>query len=355
VGYWGKQVFELSNHLGNVLATITDKKLQVSTNNSSTSYFEAEVQSVQDYYAFGMQMPGRKSSGGYRYGFNGKENDNEVKGRGNSLDFGARIYDPRLGRFLSLDPMASHFPDWSPYVYACDNPIALIDENGEFGDDPRGKFYKTMGTSAMKAITAMDVNANKFKALYVLAQYRNENGFNLNSPGNNPFNIKGKGDAGQITYLTTEFIKGKPVKMQQSFASFSSLEAGFSGYLNLLKSNFSKASAALTDNSSTIEDFANGLMNGKMGAYATSPTYAADLKSMLKGVVRDYENDINNQLKQNNTLISKNNEILNSKTATDKEKAAATQSNSDLNTSNQNLNNDLQQLQKFKKNEGLDK
>ena len=57
VGYWGKQIFELSNHLGNVLATITDKKLQVSTNNSSTSYFEAEVQSVQDYYAFGIEMP----------------------------------------------------------------------------------------------------------------------------------------------------------------------------------------------------------------------------------------------------------------------------------------------------------
>jgi len=68
VGYWGKQIFELSNHLGNVLATITDKKLQVSTNNSSTSYFEAEVQTVQDYYAFGMQMPGRKSSGGIGMG-----------------------------------------------------------------------------------------------------------------------------------------------------------------------------------------------------------------------------------------------------------------------------------------------
>jgi hypothetical protein len=41
VGYLGKQVFELSNHLGNILATITDKKLQVSLNTSSTAYFEA--------------------------------------------------------------------------------------------------------------------------------------------------------------------------------------------------------------------------------------------------------------------------------------------------------------------------
>ncbi|MCU7549877.1 hypothetical protein OCK74_12165 [Chitinophagaceae bacterium LB-8] len=41
----------------------------------------------------------------YRYGFNGKENDNEVKGDGNSLDFGGRIYDPRLGRWHSTDPV----------------------------------------------------------------------------------------------------------------------------------------------------------------------------------------------------------------------------------------------------------
>ena len=50
-------------------------------------------------------MPGRTfSSSSYRYGFNGKENDNEVKGNGNQQDYGMRIYDPRLGRFLSIDP-----------------------------------------------------------------------------------------------------------------------------------------------------------------------------------------------------------------------------------------------------------
>jgi hypothetical protein len=43
-----------------------------------------------------MMMPGRKFSAGsgYRYGFNGKENDNEVKGEGNQQDYGMRIYDP---------------------------------------------------------------------------------------------------------------------------------------------------------------------------------------------------------------------------------------------------------------------
>jgi len=52
-------------------------------------------------------MPGRSftTSNGYRYGFNGMEEDNEIKNiKGSSLDFGARMYDSRLGRWLSLDP-----------------------------------------------------------------------------------------------------------------------------------------------------------------------------------------------------------------------------------------------------------
>ena len=68
---------------------------------------------------------------GYRYGFNGKENDNEVKGNGNSVDFGARIYDPRLGRFLSLDPRIRDFPDLSPFAFAANIPIRYVDVDGE--------------------------------------------------------------------------------------------------------------------------------------------------------------------------------------------------------------------------------
>ncbi len=130
VGYLGKQIFELSNHLGNILATITDKKLQVSTNTTSTAYFEADVQTVQDYYAFGMQMPGRKLSGGYRYGFNGKENDNEVKGEGNQQDYGMRICDGRIGKFLSVDPITSSYPMLTPYQFSSNRPIDGIDLDG---------------------------------------------------------------------------------------------------------------------------------------------------------------------------------------------------------------------------------
>jgi RHS repeat-associated protein len=82
-----------------------------------------------------MQMPGRKytaPSSSYRYGFNGKENDNEVKGEGNQQDYGMRIYDPRLGRFLSVDPLVNKYPSSTPYGFAGANPILLIDKDGKF-------------------------------------------------------------------------------------------------------------------------------------------------------------------------------------------------------------------------------
>ena len=68
---------------------------------------------------------------GYRYGFNGKENDNEVKGNGNQQDYGFRIYDPRLGRFLSVDPLTQSFPMLTPYQFAANSPIANVDLDGQ--------------------------------------------------------------------------------------------------------------------------------------------------------------------------------------------------------------------------------
>jgi RHS repeat-associated protein len=75
-------------------------------------------------------MPGRKLNGGYRYGFNGKENDNEVKGEGNQQDYGMRIYDGRIGKFLSVDPLTKGFPQLTPYQFASNSPIANIDLDG---------------------------------------------------------------------------------------------------------------------------------------------------------------------------------------------------------------------------------
>lgn len=131
----GSRNYELSNHLGNILAVISDKKIGVANTTTPTlvDYYKAEVLRQNDYYPFGMQMPGRTFTVGssYRYGFNGKENDNEVKNKeGSQQDYGMRIYDTRLGRFLSVDPLTKKYPYWTPYQFAGDMPIKYIDLDG---------------------------------------------------------------------------------------------------------------------------------------------------------------------------------------------------------------------------------
>lgn len=126
----GNRHYELTNHLGNVLVTISDRHLPVWSGSAVTSY-DPDIISSSDYYPFGAQMPGRKyNADEYRYGFNGKENDNEIKGDGNQQDYGMRIYDPRLGKFLSVDPLAKDYSGWSPYPYAMNSPIEGIDLDG---------------------------------------------------------------------------------------------------------------------------------------------------------------------------------------------------------------------------------
>ncbi len=141
----GQKAYELTNHLGNVLVTVNDIKTPVYTTTAPITFthFKANVITASDYYPFGMAMPGRTfTSDKYRYGFNGKEKDNEVSGSGNNLDFGARIYDARLGKWLSVDPLAGKMPGYSSYCYTFNNPINLVDDDGrEPTPNPSWKDY----------------------------------------------------------------------------------------------------------------------------------------------------------------------------------------------------------------------
>jgi RHS repeat-associated protein len=76
-------------------------------------------------------MPGRKYSianTNYRYGFNGKENDNDIEN--SAQDYGMRIYDGRLGRFLTVDPITAKYPFLTPYQFGSNRPIDGIDLDG---------------------------------------------------------------------------------------------------------------------------------------------------------------------------------------------------------------------------------
>ena len=215
----GNKAYEVENHLGNVLATLSDKKIPIFTTGGSLvlDHYEAQELSVNDYYPFGAQIAERTillqstgvpisviaaamatygttngvapatvadlntemgstplntsltisqvntacnisedgsgnvtfltcyngsltfnqngmvepaNSSSYRYGFNGKEKDDELEGANNSEDYGMRIYSNRLGRFLTIDPITKKYPMLSPFQFASNSPISGIDIDG---------------------------------------------------------------------------------------------------------------------------------------------------------------------------------------------------------------------------------
>ncbi len=56
--------------------------------------------------------------------------DNEVAGTGNQYDYGFRIYNPRIGKFLSVDPLTKDYPYWTLYSFAGNTPIRALDLDG---------------------------------------------------------------------------------------------------------------------------------------------------------------------------------------------------------------------------------
>jgi hypothetical protein len=126
----GLKSFELANHLGNVLVTISDKPVYKV---SRTTIFFNPVTSSSDYYPFGAPIQGRSAAfgGEYRFGFGGNEKDDEVKGEGNHLSFNDFGYDTRLVRRFKTDPYFFNYPSISIYASFANNPIINIDTDGK--------------------------------------------------------------------------------------------------------------------------------------------------------------------------------------------------------------------------------
>ncbi|HWY98808.1 MAG TPA: kelch repeat-containing protein [Bacteroidia bacterium] len=130
----GQKQYELISHLRNVLVTVSDKKIPVDTVSTDTlaKYYLPLVISAQDYYPFGMEQPGRTylltGDSTYNFGLNGMEKTNEIYGAGNEYTTEFRQYDPRLGRWMSSDPIIQ--PWLSPYSAFNNDPIEYEDPLG---------------------------------------------------------------------------------------------------------------------------------------------------------------------------------------------------------------------------------
>ena len=130
----GNKSFILSDHRENAMVTVSDKKLQHTSDTTLVDYYNPDVKTATDFgsSSYGSEMPGRTYNIGapFAYGFNGKRKDDAINGNGVDYDYGMRIYDARIGRFLSVDPLFKGYPWNSPYSYAEGDVIRSVDLDG---------------------------------------------------------------------------------------------------------------------------------------------------------------------------------------------------------------------------------
>jgi RHS repeat-associated protein len=125
-GTWGYE-YDLKDHLGNT-------RVSFSADNAT-----AQPLQYKDYYPFGLEMARWYTTAGTptKYLYNGKELQDEY-GLG-WYDYGARFYDPTIGRWHSVDPLAEKSRRWSPYTYAFNNPMTFADPDGMWASDFKDK------------------------------------------------------------------------------------------------------------------------------------------------------------------------------------------------------------------------
>ncbi len=203
-----RRVYYVKDHLGSIRTTVSR---------------EGTILAYDDYYPFGQQMPGRSwknASIGDNVDntkFTGHEQDDEAGL--NLYHANARGYDPELGRFMQIDPLAQEFTGWSPYNYALNSPMNYRDPDGKAPQKcpPCGAFdiYRGMRNELVSDVTGAfygvaSVFAEPVDWAYT-AYDMNQNGANWTHLASLlPFASKGLIDVGSATF--------RGLKMSGSFS-----------------------------------------------------------------------------------------------------------------------------------------
>jgi RHS repeat-associated protein len=159
----------LKDHLGNTRMTITDD-YSIATH----------IIDATSYYPFGLSMKviGKEAAGGLqnKFKYNGKEEQSKEFSDGSGLDYldyGARMYDSRIGRFNSFDILANKYISWSPFTYCLNNPINFVDPDGK-DVKPSAAFLRTSYGKVFQ-----DLRKNNHAFGETIGKYENNKRFNL--------------------------------------------------------------------------------------------------------------------------------------------------------------------------------
>ena len=164
----GNYYYYLRDHLGNNRITYHYS--------GSAPVIDQEV----EYYPFGSMFAANNLQNNL-YLYNGKELNNEFF---ENYDYGARMYDPQIGRFHTQDRFAEKYMSYSPYQYSLNNPISYIDINGDsawtINKSWNKDFIAKYQTSVQNTIRQYEKDGKKFTcedlALSVMMDFAEKNG-----------------------------------------------------------------------------------------------------------------------------------------------------------------------------------
>jgi len=178
-------VYQYKDHLGNIRLSYADDDrdghvdiLSGSTDIDGDNDYKTEIREESNYYPFGLKHKGYNNvitGRDHKYGFGGKEYNDEL-----GLDWydvSARNYDPALGRWMNLDPLAEKMRRHSPYNFGFDNPIYFQDYDGMAPSGPDwikngdGTYTAQAGDGAESL--ARDANISRERAYEIMANTRN--------------------------------------------------------------------------------------------------------------------------------------------------------------------------------------